>query len=397
MATCGKCGAGFAKKSQLVKHLNRITPCNKEYLKPHLCTSCNKRFSSTQVLYRHKRQYCKQTVEQKSNTVGAHNNSVVMGNNNMIGSLHNGDVNVTIVNSFEMSQLQISVEAIREIFEENFALRMLVSDEKLAQVYGKPLHKYAEKALVEIVKKAHQSPENRNVYLDENNPKQVKILTRENAWLPMSLQNAQLGCLDSASNRLSDIACDDNQRTVLGIQIESSAMKLPNCYRQNKELILRETLDEMREHFDNLRGCTKKSMIKVMSEKKKDVDSEGAENKDSAKSAKDSTGNKIKDKSSSIESRIRTAIKQFLQSHSIKNVVDWDKFAGKALRNITTQSGAPKNSETESTIERYLWEFSQKDGDFASHDDISAESRKIAKKLRRKYAEKLQRTETLST
>lgn len=392
--SCQKCGSTFARKAHYLVHIQRKTPC--DIAKNHKCRKCGKAFKTRKTLLRHdkKCEECeenvekndtKHTVESKnlkkdetplfSHTIVKDKSSVATGNSNTInnGNTVNNDnsvknINITIVNSYDKGKLSISASDIKEIFEENPLLSSMISDEKLSDVYGQPLHKYTAEAFLEMIKKSHQDEKNHNIYLESEGAKQVRVFSPSSDWLFIPFNTAHKECFDSASERITDLSFSDKERLKVGFVVEASATKCPSCYRESTELILKETEGRMRTHLAELGTILKKTEIRAAPRElpKKD------------------TKPKIIPKLISPEANIKKAVVEFLQSTPRFNTIkSWDSFANVAMRKIITASKAPKTEETESTIERYMWEMGDAESSATPNQKI------IAAKLSKIYTKKL--------
>lgn len=390
---CESCGLAFQKLTLLKRHKSRKTPCKpRDVETSYRCKHCNKIFSSRSARDRHVRDTCRisndgktlnekinKVVDEKTQDLKLENSTArdlisTNGNSNnttVNNTTNNNNINITVVNSFDdpEKRLLISAEDIKEIFEENEKLRTLVSDEKYAQTYGKLLHEFAAEALMEIVKKAHQKAECQNIYQDANNPKQVNVLSQTSEWVMIPFKTAQTKCFDRASKRLTELACDDKERKTVGIKIESGATKVPGCYGEDEERILKETEDEMRQHLISLSSKTKKANIKAAPLQKT--------NPPPLKLTKLA-------KQKSYDADIKKIISDFMETVPLfKEVVNWDDYAAKTMKSIIKKSEAPETIDTKGTIERYFWEMSEKES------STNSNAKKVAAKLSKLYTEKL--------
>lgn len=206
--------------------------------------------------------------------------------------------------------------------------------------------------------------------MEEDNPKQVKVLSQACDWVVLPFKAAQTTCFDTASNKLTDMACNEKERRKLPIDIESGAMKVPSCFRENKERILKETAEEMRQHLVELGPKTIKSKIKVVP-------------RDQKTAAKQAKAKPIK-KQMPKDADIKSVVADFIQSvPQYKTIADWADYASKTMKSIIKKSKAPDTDETEGTIERYLWEISQ------IEPEVPPNAKKIAAKLAGIYAKNL--------
>lgn len=278
-----------------------------------------------------------------------------------------------MVNSYDDpdNRITVTTEEIKEIFESNRKLLFLVSDISLAREYGESLCEYVGELFIEMIKKSHSKPHQQNAFLDESNAKYAKVLSSTGQWEMRLIEDVHKGFFENASKKITNIACSDRERKILGLEIEASATKLPSCFRCNRNKILKETEEKMKKHLEEMRNKTRIEGIKI-----------------APIVLSVSTPLPTPKKSPGItDADIKKTVALFVQN-SKEDVKDWEIHSEKALQQILSILGATKiigkqKEELVGTIERYLWEMG---------NDESLEERVQATALRlsNMYSKKLQ-------
>lgn len=258
-------------------------------------------------------------------------------------------------------RIDLSVENIVDIFKDNAILHKFVTDEKLATTYdSEELRPYVQEALVEIIKKAHSLPINMNVYLMNKN----KARTLETKWVEKATNEVVKTLLDSAAERLSDLASNDKERSKVPTEFEMAMSKIPGCYREKDDVILKKSTTQLVQHLMNMKKQIKtKNVLPLPLSDKKVV---AVPKRASVKKASPEIN----------LAPIRNAVLAFLKTANPSD--QWDI----AAVNIKKQLPAMPltDEDINDTIERYLWEFSTDED-----SEISLSNKNVAKKLSTQY------------
>lgn len=390
---CPKCGTKWENTYRLNRHLSRKKKCgvvedtDDKTIKKNQCQYCGKTFSKRQGLQRHIKHSCIvakkssviiQKVEEQKKTIDElkqklkqtlsgssdaiiKNSSVTNANIAQNGSIvNNGTMNITVVNGFDDKRISVPAQILIDIFTKNPILSKLVTDPELAIAYdAETLMPYVKVALIEIIKKSHEDPATQNVYLCEGPDPRTMVYNSAGKWKSQSTNVTIRQLMDSASDRLTGLACNDDERAVVNsVDIESAATKIPYGYRSKKDQILKESSPHITNHLDKMRSAVKK--IKIVP----------------AKVTAKKTSEKPAEKKEIISeyARVKRAVHKFLADTStleLDEVKNWDSFLIESYWKISAMARVNLTEEIEATIDRYLWEC--------------GETSKLAKKLSNFY------------
>ena len=183
--SCPRCHHQTDDRTNYIRHLNKKTPCQSLYsdisrsdilsgLKPdkeHKCDKCNKSFSHSSNLYRHKKTHANDpatTINNNTNTniIDSHDTSIV--SNDTITDIHDNINNITI---------------------ENLTIQLLpFGKEDISQIQNDPeflnrcIQQGVERAIPLIVKQIFlndQLPQNKNVRMGTNHQPAEMLVFRE--------------------------------------------------------------------------------------------------------------------------------------------------------------------------------------------------------------------------
>lgn len=293
--TCGKCGAVFDQPYLLKRHQSRKTPCE-PVIYPEAsadshktkCKTCGRTFATRQSLSRHRLAACPasrneedlrqqvakqaaelermaalldklvldpQSLQTHTETGGTrtmiHNYGAVATGPITVNNVKNVNNVIVMIRPFDnKAPLLLPVSAVVEAFTENQKLAEycgLSDDDKTDADKARP---YVLEALVDLVKRAHQSPESRNVHLNPQRADQVMVRIRDETaarpeegatpdihrqWEVRPLSDIVQLLFDGIAAELQHMILSNSDRSQLPFAVQSAASWVPSLYKCDRE------------------------------------------------------------------------------------------------------------------------------------------------------------------
>jgi len=286
--TCTRCNKAFSKNQDLQRHLARKRPCEavididelpeQQRKNPNRCQLCGRIYSSPSNLTRHRKtcrvreesgvqQLAEQMAEQKQLTETLQTQVTRLAtlieaqiniNNGTI--IHRQTNNIAVMNIHPWDgQLCINVGAdeIAAAFHENARLReytKLGNESMASQVTGSP---YVMELLMDLVKRAHADPANRNVYLDPKRSDQVLVLKKDGKWEVLPLLEASRTLFDSISVCMNLEALSPKMEKDLPMEARNALAIAGLLYSEEPEGYVKRAKGSMAAHLANCREKVK--------------------------------------------------------------------------------------------------------------------------------------------
>ena len=145
----------------------------------------------------------------------------------------------------------ISAAALRDVFTENPRLAeycRLSDEEKVDAERAVP---YVLEALVDLVKRAHADPAERNVYLNPRRADQAMVFD-EAVWKIVALTEAVRRLFDNVAGSIHRIIITDAERNQLPFGVQASASWIPNLYYDDPDKYVARAKPLMSAHLANM-------------------------------------------------------------------------------------------------------------------------------------------------
>ena len=322
---CLKCGTEFPTNQKLTRHLNRKRPCDpileREVLpapqqdNPIRCRFCGRTYSRSDSLKRHlktcsiantdkgmeklyehelKKQQIRfeeelakrdaqvakitaqlntltatlaaSTVSAAAPAVAAVPTTAAVQTNVLVDArvtnIFTGDV--TIVSFDREDRIHIPVELVRAAFTENPRLIEYCRMDDTERTDADKAAPYVLEALVDLIRRAHQDPIYRNVYLNPRRADQVMVCIGSKAdsnlcgndsrWEIRPLVEAIRLLFDGVADNLHKIIVTDQERTQLPFDVQGAASWVPNLYEEEPERFVNSGKAPMAAHLSNTRS-----------------------------------------------------------------------------------------------------------------------------------------------
>lgn len=290
---CPCCRKEFRDRYALNRHQSRKTLCAPiietplRVAKPHACRYCGREFTSKPSMARHTRQYCKiantdegmtllmertlhrqmdDLQEQVGRLTDLVERKLVMEPPRLIAVMNQIDVRTTniqvnIIGFDREDRIHIPTALVKAAFTENPRLIeycRMSDDDRIDAERAAP---YVLEALVDLVRRAHQDPVYRNVYLNPKRTDQVIVCLDEHSsrlispqrWEVRPLMEAIRLLFDGVANNLHRIVITNQERSQLPFDIQNAASWMPNLYEGGAERFVKDGRVPMAAHLANTR------------------------------------------------------------------------------------------------------------------------------------------------
>jgi DNA-directed RNA polymerase subunit RPC12/RpoP len=294
---CIRCGKEFRAPALLKRHLERKTPCEPiidATGKDIACRYCGKAFASRPSMSRHVRQYCKiansdegmeklldhtlqrQLTEQNAQL--AEQSAQLMKLTSLIEKLaltdqtsqpivHSQQVNNgTITNIVNIhpwdgdKRIGVELAHILAAFTDNAKLREYaqMGDHELTDPAIAP--PYVTELLMDLTKRAHATPESRNVYLNPRRSDQVLILKKNGSWEVLPLADATRLIFDGVAATIHHTTMSLHERQQLPLEAQNALSMAGLLYDDEPEEYVKRAKAPMSAHLINFKNDSLKSI-----------------------------------------------------------------------------------------------------------------------------------------
>jgi hypothetical protein len=293
--TCPKCQKTFSKPSLLKQHVGRRTPCapvvEKADLPPqalaktHACKYCGRRFTTPQGRSRHLRESCKiansdegmdklmehvlqrQLAEQGSKVDALQSRvaelatllksqlALPVQGGPQSGVTVNGlaqiNQNITIVPWDGDRRIYVDVRQIAAAFSENSRLKEYarMGDHELTDPEIAP--PYVTELFVDLVKRGHEDPAARNVYLNPHRADQALVHMKTGRWEILPLENASRFLLDGVAKTIHRVTLSSDERQQLPPEAQNALALAGMMYGDEPEEYVKRVRLPMAAHLAN--------------------------------------------------------------------------------------------------------------------------------------------------
>jgi hypothetical protein len=302
---CVLCGKGFPKNQDLQRHLARKRPCVVAGVQgKHICRHCGKNYSRSDNLNRHvktcymalktneidenmpenitstvsnegtltqqlsgqlnEQRKINEILRQQLAEIQAHiiqsAPHKVSNVHNEINSVDNSISNVQTINVVHVHpwdsdrRLVLDVEKTLAAFTENARLReytMLHDHDMGTPAIGAP---YVLEMLIDLARRAHEDPANRNIYLNPKRVDQVLILKKSNRWEILSLQEATRLIFDEVAAWMHVTTLSPEMQKSLPMEARNALAFADQLYNYEPEEYVKKAKNSMAAHFENCRS-----------------------------------------------------------------------------------------------------------------------------------------------
>jgi C2H2-type zinc finger protein/C2H2 type zinc finger protein len=304
--TCHKCNKSFPYPRDLKKHLARKTPCAPivdvaelsaaDLLKEYSCRYCGRTFTTATAMSRHVKHRCQianseegmeklmeHTLQRQMAEMSARIDKLttllekqailvpqiqpqaaiqIAGQvntgpvtNNILAPVLN-TVNQTVINIVPWdSERRISVDTkqIAAAFAENARVREYtkLSDYELADPEIAP--PYVTELLMDLVKRAHTDPANRNVYLSAQRADQALVLMENGRWEVVALQEATRLMFDGVAKQMHRLMMTYEELRKLPLEAQNALSMAGLMYEDEPDEYAKRAKGPMAAHLTNCR------------------------------------------------------------------------------------------------------------------------------------------------
>ncbi len=305
--TCSKCGKRFSKPCLLKGHLNRKTPCaslashddlsEADRQKKHPCKYCGRRYTTQVSMYRHIRNSCRianttegmeklmdhtlsqQVAEQKQATnelrervaeltallkesmtsagratADRQPNGATTGQTTQmrIGQINTVINNVTIIPWDGGQRIIVSAAQIAAAFAENARLRAYaqLGDKGMADPEVAP--PYVTELLVDLVRRGHEDPIARNVYLNPKRADQTLVHMSNGDWEVLPLQTATRMLFDGVAMTIHRVTLSDGERCQLPLDTQNALSVAGLLYGEEPDKYIHQARAPLSAHLSNV-------------------------------------------------------------------------------------------------------------------------------------------------
>jgi hypothetical protein len=292
---CLKCGAVFADVAHLKRHeQQRKTPCDLRVHPPtedskNVCRHCNKSFSSQTSMYRHIRQSCdlarvadrqvatnptqQTTIAELQKAVVALTARIAQLDGQSVAIQAPGQVNAETVNqtsgqtnngsnvvnnTFNIIPwdgercINVSTADIIAAFTTNPKLREyarlpadMISDREKARPY-------VSEMFMDLIKRTHENPAARNVYLNPRRSDQALVQLKSGSWKVVTLQEASDMLMSGVAKAVHDLAMSDKEIRALPLEAQHALAVAGLLYGDEPEEYVRHIKPQMAAHLANM-------------------------------------------------------------------------------------------------------------------------------------------------
>jgi hypothetical protein len=175
-------------------------------------------------------------------------------------TINNGPVTNTTVTVNQINirswgsedKVYIPAAMLRAAFTENTRLVEYchLSDEE--KVDAEKAAPYVLEALVDLVKRAHNDPLARNVYLSPKRADQVMVFD-EATWRVLTLVEAIRALFDGVAENIHRLIVTDRDRMQLPLNVQAAAAWVPNLYEEEPDKYVAKAKPQMSAHLANTR------------------------------------------------------------------------------------------------------------------------------------------------
>jgi hypothetical protein len=172
------------------------------------------------------------------------------------------NVNQMNVMSFDgKERFRIPVSLVKAAFTENPMLREYCSMTDEERTNADKAAPYVLEALVDLVRRAHQDPINRNIYLNPNRADQVMVCVDDDDdpqkskvqnWEVRPLIIAIRTLFNGIAEIIHRIIVTDRDRAELPLDVQSAASWVPSLYRYEPERFVRDGKAPISAHLANV-------------------------------------------------------------------------------------------------------------------------------------------------
>ena len=286
--TCAECGKEFAKPCYLKRHKERKTPCQPIVNPPNVnginCRYCGRAFTTRQAASRHIRMYCKianseegmeklldhtlqhQIAAQaaKTDALQAQVSELTMLLKNQLSmapvplQFYNASVtnNIFNINPWDGSQrIDIDIAHIVAAFTENAKLQEYsrLGDHELTSPDIAP--PFVTELLVDLTKRAHSTPEARNIYLNPKRADQVLVHKKNGTWEVLPLTEATRLMFDGVAASIHRTVMTTAEMRQLPVEAQNALSMAGMLYDEEPDEYARRAKIPIMAHLENCRDA----------------------------------------------------------------------------------------------------------------------------------------------
>ncbi len=301
--TCAKCGHIFRDPSSLRRHQIRKKSCvdivetgdltEDERLKEHACRFCGRRFTLKTNLTRHVQNTCKiatsdegmekllehtlrqQMAEQNSKidrlaalletslvipaghaataTAAAAQNTVTIVNGPVTQTSQQIHIEKIEIHPWDDQQvIAVGVREVLAAFTENARLREYtrLPEYQLSDLEIAP--PYVAELLIDLMRRAHENPATRNVYLNPKRADQVLVHLKSGRWEVRAFASASQALLDGVATSIHQITLTYEKRKQLPLEAQNALAVAGLLYDDERETYVERTKGPLVAHLTNL-------------------------------------------------------------------------------------------------------------------------------------------------
>lgn len=251
---CPRCGKTYSRADSLVRHAVTCAPTEGKDGKDGDDTRAELAELKTQMAMLLRERSAAQAGANAA-PAGQHAPPTIV--NNMNGA------NPMVVNNIQMAVVVrpwgsdegkaiVTADMLNEIFESCPQLREYSDMSFRDQLDPAKSAPHAALCMVELARRAHVSPESRNIYLNPRRSDQVLVYGGGDGWKALTLQEGVRGIFDDLDAGVGRVILSDQLRAGLTSPAEAGATGARTVYGSAPDLVMEQARGQMTAHLGNM-------------------------------------------------------------------------------------------------------------------------------------------------
>jgi hypothetical protein len=132
-------------------------------------------------------------------------------------------------------RIHITASDVEAVFTKNARLVKYCRMSDEARTDADKAVPFVLEAFIELIRRAHQDPAYRNIYVDPDHTDQVMVSDESRQWKPLPFAEGIRRLFDSVADHLHHIILSDRERSQLSLEVQGAASWVPGLYEDNPE------------------------------------------------------------------------------------------------------------------------------------------------------------------